>query len=916
MVVAEISIGKFLNVKMIKFVGVKTALMVCALAFAVSFGKAADDLASLINPFIGTDNSGNTFPGAVAPFGSVQMTPNGRGNGYYYHDQRMHGFVVNHMSGARGANEGEVLLTATTGDVRVDRASTDFSFDHEHEAASAGYYEVWMQPWNIKAELTASVHCGFVKFTFPANQPANILLPLSCVNNASISSHVRFIDNQTVEGDVDSESFNGERRGITVYFVMSFSQPFQKHGTWTDGVISPNAEEADQDTRKAVIGFYGSYPAADKPQEVGVRIGVSYTDVAGARANLKAEMPDNDFERYHQQTVQVWNNELSAIEVKGGSTEHNRIFYTALYHCLIAPQVFDDVDGRYRGFDDRIHQVAEGHQHFYTTFAGWGIYRSEMPLLALIAPERAQDMAQSLVEEAKQIGFIDRWSQRNRPTALMSGMPNTICVVNIWNAGLTNFDMDTAYDAMFRECLPGDLLSTLTDYQLYEEEKNGITINPDAAVSTALENEVAFAALGNLAKSLGKPRDAAYLFSRSSQYREMYNPATGFLQRRDQEGRWDPGFGGYTEGDEWTYLWFVPQDVQGLIDLLGGPSVFESRLDEFFRDHHYDSSKEPDLQAPFLYDYISRSWKTQRLVAETADTAFTNGPGGLAGGGNDDLGTMSAWYVFTQLGFYPVDPGIADFEVCTPRFNEITIHLKPPYAGKEFTIQAPEAAPKNEYFQSATLNGAAQIRPWFHESEITGGGTWLLKLGPAPNPQWAALPKDRPYSLSTGYNHFPAKPVLTTLVPTSQETPQVWHYTTRDPGDGWFRTDFPDAQWKEGPASFGAKDGRIKEVRTLWNTDNIWLRRSFVLGALHGQAAIFMRHEQDAEVYLNGVHALTAPGSSRSYATFPISSESAATLHAGENVLAVHVHHEDFEAHFADIGMLEIQGPDSEKTGP
>jgi predicted alpha-1,2-mannosidase len=897
------------------FAGLKGVLVVSVLAIAVSAGKTAEDLASFVNPFIGTENSGNTYPGAVAPFGSVQMTPNWAGNGYYYHNQRMHGFVVNHMSGDGGANEGQVLMTATTGDVKVDRASTDYAFDHKHEAASAGYYEVLMQPWNIKAELTASVHCGLVKFTFPTNQQANILLPLSYVNNAIISSHVHFIDDQTVEGDVDSESFNGEHRGITVYFVMSFSRPFQKHGTWTDGVISPGNGEADQDDRKTVIGFYGSYAPADQPQEVLVRIGGSYTDMQGARANLKAELPDNDFERSHQQTVQAWNQELGAIEVQG-TTEHKRIFYTALYHSLIAPQVFDDVDGRYRGFDDRIRQVAEGHQHFYTTFSGWDIYRSEIPLLALIAPDRAQDMAQSLVEEAKQIGFIDRWSQRNRPTAIMSGMPNTICVASIWNAGLTNFDIDTAYDAMFKECLPGDLLSYLTDYQLYEEEKNGIMINPDAAVATALENEVAFAALGNLAKSLGKPRDAAYLLGRSLQYREMYNPATGFLQRRDQEGRWDPGFGGYTEGDEWIYLWFVPHDVQGLVDLMGGPAVFENRLDEFFRDHHYDASNEPDLQAPFLYDYVSRPWKTQRIVAETADQAFTDEPGGLAGGGNDDLGTMSAWYVFTQLGLYPVDPGIPDFEVCTPRFSQITIHLKSPYPGKAFTIQAPDAAPKNEYIQSAVLNGATQTRPWLHESEITGGGTWTLKLGPSPNPQWAALPKDRPYSLSTGYNHFPAKPILTTLVPTSQTTPQMWRYTTRDPGDGWFKNDFSDDEWKEGAASFGAKDWRIKEARTPWNSDNIWLRRTFTVGEIHDQPAIFMRHEEDAEVYINGVHALTAPGSSHFYATFPISPESAATLHPGENVLAVHVHHEDFEAHYADIGMVEVEWPDSEKTVP
>jgi len=866
----------------------------------------ANDLASFVNPFIGTDNQGNTYPGAVAPFGSVQMTPNWAGNGYYYGDKHMHGFVVNHMSGDGGANEGQVLMTATTGQVKVDRADTDYSFDHAHEAATAGYYEVLMQPWNIKAELTASTRCGFVKLTFPADQQANILLPLSYVNNAVISSHVRYVDSQTVEGDVDAISFNGYQLGITVYFVMKFNQPFAEHGTWTNGKISAGSDAANQDDRNSVIGFYGSYPPSDKPREVDVRIGVSYTDLAGARANLAAEMPDNDFERYHQQVVRDWDKELGAIQVEGGTTEHNRIFYTALYHSLIAPQVFDDVDGRYRGFDDQIHQVSPGHQHFYTTFSGWDIYRTEIPLLALLAPDRAQDMAQSLVEEYKQIGYIDRWSQRNRPTAIMNGHPNTICLVHIWNAGLTNFDIHTAYEAMFKQSLPGNLHSYLTDYELYEEETNGLTINPDAAVSTALEHELAFAALGNLARSLGKTRDAAYLFGRSLQYREMYNPATGFLQRRDGEGRWDAGFGGYTEGNKWIYLWFVPHDIQGLVDLIGGDTVCENRLDEFFRDKHYDPSNEPDLQAPFLYDYICRPWKTQRIVAETADRAFTDEPGGLAGGGNDDLGTMSAWYVLSQMGFYPVDPGISDFEVCTPRFKKISIRLEPPYSTNGFVIEAPDAGPEKMFIQSAVLNGKPFTRPWFHESEITGGGTWSLVLGSKPDPKWAALSKDRPYSLSTGYNHFPANPVLRTLVPTSQETPQTWRYTTENPGGGWAKTDFNDGSWLQGEASFGEKSWDSKvPAHTHWNTGNIWIRRTFQLAEIPGQPAVLMRHYEDADVYLNGVHAFTAPGKSTEYSVFPVSAESAASLHPGKNVLAIHVHHEDFEGHFIDAGIVE-----------
>lgn len=888
-------------------------LAICALAFssAVVFAQSKD-LASFVDPIVGTDRGGDTFPGAVAPFGSVEMNPNWAGIGYRYRDTHMHGFAVNSMSGPGGTDEGQVQLTATTGDVKVDRASTDYQFDHQHEAASAGYYEVQMQPWNVKAEMTATVHCGFVQFTFPAGQQANVLLPLSYANRPVHVSHLRVVDRETIEGEQTSEAFNGNNDPITVYFVMKFSKPFAQHGTWTNGAITENSDAASQDDLKTVIGFYGSYPASADAQVVGVRIGISYTDMEGARLNLKAEMPENDFERYHQQTVQDWNKELSVIEVEGGTEAHNRVFYTALYHCLLSPQIFDDVDGRYRGFDDKIHQVPEGHKHFYTTFSGWDIYRSEIPLLTLIAPDRAQDMAQSLVEEYKQIGYIDRWSERNRPTTAMGGNPLTIAMVHIWNAGLHNFDVNTAYEAMFKQSTPGDIHGYIGDYELYEEEKNGVTINPDAAVSTAQEYELAFAALGNLAKSLQKTGDASFLYGRALQYREMYNPVTGFLQRRDKFGAWDPGHGGYTEGNEWIYLWFVPHDVQGLVDLMGGASAFDQRLDEFFNGNHYDAGNEPDIQAPFLYDYVDRPWKTQHIVAETADKAFTDTPGGLAGGGNDDLGTMSAWYVLSQLGFYPVDPGVPDFEICTPRFKQITIHLSSPYRGKEFVIDAPDAAPENEYIQSAVLNGMPLVRPWIHESELTRGGTWTLKLGAQPNHDWASLPQNRPYSLSTGYNHFPQHPVLNTLVPTSQEAPQTWRYTTENPDNDWANADFDDKSWKEGPAPFGGRS-RTVQPGTPWNTNEIWMRRTFTLPATPGQPAVLMSHQQSGEVYINGVLAVTSPGPSTSYVVFPITLESAATLHPGVNVLAVHVS-VDFGGRVADAGIVDVQWPDSEKA--
>jgi predicted alpha-1,2-mannosidase len=702
---------------------------------------------SFVNPFVGTDKGGDVFPGAVVPFGLVQLTPNWSGNGYYWTDTHLHGFVLNSLSGDGGDNEGEGLITATTGPVKIDRASTDFALDHGQESASAGYYQVRMNPWDINAELTASAHCGCIRFTFPAGQQANILLPVCYANRKVFSSHVRLLNPQTVAGDVSCESFYGDHLPITVYFVMAFSKPFTSHGTWNGDAMKNGSDSASQDAPDAVMGFYGSYPAAPSPQEIDVRIGVSYTDSAGAMANLKAEMPADHFDVFHRRAVASWNKELRAIQVEGGTTEHNRIFYTALYHCLIQPLRFDDIDGRYRGFDEKIHHVRAGH-HFYADFSGWDIYRSEIPLLTIIAPQRVQDMAQSVVEEYKQIGYVDRWSELNRATNIMNGDPMTIVLAHIWNAGLHNFDLTAVYPGLLKQAGPGPGPTSPGDYEGYDEERNGVTLLPTSSVSTALEHYMSFAALGRLAATLGKPADAKYLDRRASEYRSWYNPATGFLQRKNSDGTWDDKFGGYTEGNKWIYLWFVPFDIDGLVHLLGGPASFERRLDGFFANGSYDPTNEPDLQAPFLYDFINRPWKTQQIVAKIADQMFTDTPGGLAGGGNDDLGTMSAWYILTQLGFYPVNPGVPQFETCTPRFKKITLHLGPPYAGRAFVIRAPDAAPENTYIESSILDGRPLAKSWFDESQITRGGEWQVKVGPTPEKAGDDKRFRPPYSLS------------------------------------------------------------------------------------------------------------------------------------------------------------------------
>jgi len=890
-----------------------TLFCVSALAQVVQTPDG-QSLSDLVNPMVGTDHSGNTYPGAVAPFGMMQLSPNLSDIGYHYTDTHMHGFVVNLMSGDGLGDEGEVLMTATTGPVHIERNDTDFNFDHQHESASAGYYQVLMQPWGINAEMTTTTRCGMLKYTFPAGKQANILLPLSYANNTTLLSNVHYVDDRTVTGEVSSQAFSGSTNGIPVYFIMKFSTPFTRHGTWTNGQITDGSGDAAQTDRRTSIGFYGSFPASAQSQTVEVRIGMSYVDLNGALANLNAEMPDGHFEHYRKLASDAWNKELSLIDVQGGTLTHRRIFYTALYHALIAPTIFDDVDGRYTGFDGKIHTVSAGHKHFYATYSGWDIYRTEIPLLGIIEADRVGDMAQSITEMAEQLGYIDRWPQLNQPGVVMNGDPLTICLANLWNAGIRNFDMNTAYQYMWKQSQSGDSYQHIGVYQAFDEEKGGVTLNTDVSPSSALEYDLSFAALGHLAQELNKPEDADYLFGRAFQYRDMYNSATGYIQARDAAGRWDPKFSGYTEGNKDIYLWFVPHDIQGLVDLIGGAPVFDQRLDNFFDKKLYDATNEPDLQAPFLYDYINRPWKTQHQVAETAEQSFTDSPGGLAAGGNDDLGTMSAWYILTQLGFYPVDSGVPYFEVCTPRFTRAVIHMTAPHAGTQFVISAPAAAPANEYIQSATLNGVPLDKTWFDEASILSGGAWNVQVGPQPNKQWAASPYNRPYSLSTGFTHVPGRPDLHPLIATGKEDAVEWRYTTDTPAESWFKPDFNDTDWKSGPAGFGTQDEGV-EPRTPWNTEDIWMRRTVMSSASYRSAVITAYHDQDLDVYINGVLAAHVSGWTHSYDPFTVDADaqSPALLHPGANVIAVHVRHVGDGRHFADVGLAGADWPDSER---
>jgi predicted alpha-1,2-mannosidase len=890
--------------------------LLAMLLLGASIARA--DLASNVNPFVGTERDGDTYPGAQAPFGMVQLTPDARGQGYYYNERTMHGFGLTLMSGPGGSNGGTPFFTATTGAVDPDEAKYSYTYDHANESASAGYYRVLMQPSGINAELTVTTRCGLARFTFPANQPANVLLPISFANVTTYHSQVDRVDDHALTGQVSSKPFYGPAKPIVIYFAMTFDQPFAAHGSWINGQLTAGSDKVEQPDEHTMAGYYVSFPAQAAPRVVTVRVGLSYVSVDGAMNNLKTEVGDAKFDDIHAQTVAAWNRELARIEVEGGTDLHRRIFYTAMYHAMLFPSIFDDCDGRYIGYDDVIRRVPASHQHIYANYSGWDIYRSEWPLLTLIEPDRVADMAQSIVAMYQQLGYIDRWAEANRPTAIMNGDPLTICLVHAYQAGITNFDINTAYEGMLKAATPTQTHPELGAYEPLED-KGGESLTASANVSTAQEYCLSFAALGQLARKLGNIDDANFLFGRALEYRSFYNPAIGFFAPRRPDGSWGnaDGGSGFCEGDKYIYLWFVPHDVQGLVDLLGGSDTFEKRLDQFFdttsdKYAQYDPTNEPDLQSPFLYDYINRPWKTQNIVARTADKVFTDAPGGLAGGGNDDLGEMSAWYILSQLGFYPVDPGVPYYETCTPRFPKATLHLGS--EAKTFVIDAPAASPDNIYIQSATLNGAPLARPWFPQSAITGGGSLNVTVGPEPNRKWAASPLDRPYSLSCGFNYLPPGMKEVPLGSVDKDGRMLWRYTTTAPGDNWSSPAFDDSQWSHGAGGFGTDDEGVRAT-TPWTSTDIWMRETFDLAHVPSRAALRVYHDQGMEVYLNGQRLAHTGGWVHDYELIRMLSTTDPTnalLHPGQNVLALHVHHNDDGPggrHYADAHLIRFELP-------
>lgn len=747
------------------------ALLLLTMSAAWARSASAAKPAASVNPMIGTgadpDDGINLFPGASMPFGMVQLSPDTEDNGAGYHHihTRIKGFSMTHMSGGGCASQGDVFFTATTGPVVTQVSDFQSPYSHTRETARPGYYQVALLEGGIQAELSATIRTGVARFTFPAGKEANILVPISHTLNSTESATIQVVSDRQIQGYVENHAFCNMKPTYKVYFVMTFSRPFNSFGTWTSdakgrhSTILEGSRAGEQKNRQERIGAYARWAAQPQEQTITATIGISYVDVAGAERNLQAEAENKNFDKIRSEAESAWNKELSVIEVSGGTAEQRTVFYTALYHSLLMPNIFSDGDGRYLGFDGKIHSVASGHA-IYANFSGWDIYRSEIPLLALIEPRRMADMAQSIVLMYEQGGWIDRWPQFNVYTNDMVGSPLSIILATAWLDGIHDFDINTAWEGMLK-----DATQAPPPGKPYVGEEGVDWVNKMGylpadkidygSVAKTQEYALAYASLYRLAVALGKTDEAKMLYERALCYRKLFNSEDRFFRPRNADGAWVADFNpaqdshGFVEGSGWHYQVFAPADLAWLVKAVGQP-LFNQRLTEFFNypvpgwyGQHYNAYNESNMHAPFVFHFSGEPWETQRVVRRVLNESYFNAPDGIPG--NDDCGAMSSWAVLSMMGIYSVDPASLAYELVTPSFPSIVIHLQKPYAGKEFVVETAAAGP---YVQGVTLNGTKHPHNWISFADIRAGGRLRFTLSAKPNRAWGSAVEDAPPSLS------------------------------------------------------------------------------------------------------------------------------------------------------------------------
>jgi predicted alpha-1,2-mannosidase len=712
----------------------KIIRVLCLILFLPLQAFAQRDLTGYVNPFIGTGGHGHTFPGAIVPFGMVQLSPDTRltgwdgCSGYHYSDSKIYGFSHTHLSGTGISDYGDILLTPTVGRTYSGR------FQHQNETASPGYYSVGLDDENIRVELTATARVGMHRYGFPRTDDANIIIDLAHRDKV-VDSGLRVTSKTTVVGWRRSQAW---ARDQVVYFALEFSQPFTSH--------------VSTDTNQKTYFRFDTRAGAP----VLVKVGISAVDTGGALKNLHTELSHWNFDKVRSDAKAAWNAELNKIAVSGGSVSQLTNFYTSLYHVMTAPNLFMDVDGRYRGRDFKTH-VAEGFSN-YTVFSLWDTFRAAHPLYTIIDRKRTLDFIKTFLVQYEQGGRLPVWELAANETDTMIGYHAVSVIADAAVKGINGFDLNKALDAMKHSAELRDHrgLGAYIDHGFISTE------DERESVSKVLEYAYDDWCIAEVARMLGKTADYERYSARAQSYRNVFDRVTGFMRPRSN-GNWIEPFDprevtlAFTEANSWQYTFFAPHDISGLIALMSGRAQFAHKLDQLFsadsrttgREQvditgligQYAHGNEPSHHMAYLYTYVGQPWKTQSRVRQIMDQFYKPEPDGLIG--NEDCGQMSAWYVLSAAGFYPVTPGSTVYAIGSPLFPEVRFNLE---NGKSFVVRAVNSSDRNVYIQSARLNGRPYNKSLLLHDDLMAGGELVFVMGPRPNVTWGVGSGNEPVS--------------------------------------------------------------------------------------------------------------------------------------------------------------------------
>lgn len=745
-----------------------------------------------VDMLIGTAKQGHTIVSPSRPFAMVKPGPDTELRRNYLQAKYITGFSQLHISGTGGNAQSAVLgIMPTTGTRKVDPREYRSEFNPLAGETTPGYNSFLLEDYQINAELTSTNRVALYRFTFPESEESHILVNVSHAFNKYRGGEVWILNDSTIVGTGKYNGYHGS--DFDIAFCLQFSKPFNVSGVWDEEGIHKNLRHGASEG-EGPLGVFVDYRTGED-EEILVKAGISYVDIEGAKQNISHELSHWNFDQVVEESREIWNEQLRKVQLKGGTEEQKTTFYTALYHTMLSPCILSDVDNRYEGFDGQIHK-AEGF-NYYGEFSLWDTYRTAHPLYVLLQPKRQRDMVVSLLKIAEQGGWLPKWGWSEGYTGGMLGDHAVSVILDSYVKGIRDFDSEAAYEAMHKNATeklvgvpwgrrglhkymdvgfaPEDagyqksLVAGTHEYGPGGAPSRDYYPEISGSVSATVEFAYNDWCVAEMAKLSGREKDHAYFQRRAYNYKNVYDPAVGFMRPRNSDGSWamNPFISTisgrhsqfYCEGNAWTYSWTVPHDIQGVVQLMEGPEKFIRKLDSAFagleeNESYFDPTNEPDIHYPYLYNYVKAPWRTQEIVRFMTENLYTSDrETGLPG--DDDAGTLSGWYIFSAMGFYPVTPGTDQYVIGSPLFDEVAITLDEDYySNNEILIKSMNNSPANKYIQEVRLNGKSTNKTWFSHDDLVNGGNFIFEMGSEPNKNWGTDDNSAPMSMTDAAPHF------------------------------------------------------------------------------------------------------------------------------------------------------------------